>query len=154
MFPHVLLALPLSPKFASPVSRCSVTAPTWTSVPAFTVVVPVVDDVIVAVHDPVPPDVVQLPGPTKLAVAPPEFVSEKLIVVPFGAFTRPPPLLTLTCAVSVWIVPTGFVAADGVIVMLASGGGGPAGSVTSRHASPTSPPVLFWSPSCTMNCSR
>ena len=28
------------------------------------------------------------------------------------------------------------------------------GMLTVAHAWPTSPPVLFWSPSCTMNCIR
>ena len=59
-------------------------------------VVPDVVDLITTVQDPVPPDVVQLLGPTNTAVAPPEFVSEKPITVPFGAFTKPDPVFTLT----------------------------------------------------------
>ena len=43
----------------------------------------------------------------------------KLIDVPSGAFTRPPPLFTLTCAVNVCVVPTGF-APFGVMLMFAS----------------------------------
>ena len=42
------------------------------------------DEVIVAVHEPVPPDVVQLEAPTKLPG--PETI-EKVIVVPSGALT-------------------------------------------------------------------
>jgi hypothetical protein len=68
---------------------------------ALIVVVPVLDELITTVHEPVPPDVKQLLAPTNAAVAPPEFVSEKLIVVPFGAFTKPEPSFTFTWPVNV-----------------------------------------------------
>ena len=66
---------------------------------------------------PVVPTVVHVlalsvPGPVTI---------EKLIVVPAGAFTKPPvPALTLTCAVNVCGVADGFVAVAGVIWMFAS----------------------------------
>src|SRR6266540_264887 len=80
---HVVCALALSPAFASPVSRCKTTPRTVTSVLAWTVVTPAVDDVNVTVHVPVVPTVLQLagvrvPGPLSLV---------KLIVVPAGAST-------------------------------------------------------------------
>src|SRR5205814_1730210 len=90
------------------------------------VVVPVVVDEITAVQDPVPPAVVHVVGPTNAAVAPPAFVSENVITVPSGAFTKPAPALMLTCAVSVWFVPTGLVSVGGLIEMFAS----PVGGVT------------------------
>src|SRR5262249_43447682 len=73
-----------SPGSPSPVSRCSDTPPTVTFVAALTTVVPTVDDVIVAEHEPDPPAVVQLVGVTKLPG--PETI-ENVIVVPSGAFT-------------------------------------------------------------------
>src|SRR5262249_33994543 len=45
---------------------------------------------------------------------------EKPITVPSGAFTKPPPVFTLTCPVSEWLVPTSFVAVGGLIWMCAS----------------------------------
>src|SRR5690242_12923869 len=87
------------------VVRLNVTPPTLTVLDALIVVVPPVGDEITTVHEPVPPAVVQLDGPTKVAVAPPALVSEKLITVPSGAFTNPLPGLTFTCPVSVWFVP-------------------------------------------------
>src|SRR5262245_45448495 len=115
-----LRASALSPGFPSPVVRVSGTPPTVTVVVALIIVVPDVGELIVTVHEPVPPDVVQLDGPTNVADAPAVFVSEKAIDVPFGAFTKPVPGLTLTCAVRTWFVPTGLVAVGGVIWMLAS----------------------------------
>ena len=44
----------------------------------------------------------------------------KLIDVPFGAFTNPPPLFTVTCAVKTCGEPTSFVAVAGVIEIRAS----------------------------------
>src|SRR5580765_970233 len=91
---HSFAASALSPAFESPLCRCIVTPPTVTSVAALIVVVPVVEEPITTVHEPEPPAVVQLLGPTKLAG--PDG-SEKLIVVPFGAFAKPPePLFTFT----------------------------------------------------------
>ena len=81
-------------------------------------VVPAVAEVITTVQDPVPPEVVQVDGPTKLPG--PDAIA-KLITVPSGAFTKPPtPVLTFTCPVSVWFVPTGFEALAGLIWMFAS----------------------------------
>src|SRR5262245_44218348 len=98
---QVFVASPLSPTLPSPVERVSAVPPTVTVVVARTVVVPVVDDVITTEHEPKPPEVVQLLGPTNAAVAPPEFVSVKLIVVPLGAFANPAPASTFTCPVRV-----------------------------------------------------
>ena len=44
----------------------------------------------------------------------------KWITVPFGAFTKPLPVSTLTWPVSVWFVPIALFAAGGVIWMFAS----------------------------------
>src|SRR5262249_8992725 len=122
---HVFVASGLSPACVSPVARVSETPPTLTVVVAWIVVVPAVGELITTVQEPDPdapePGVVQLLGPTQTAVAPPELVSEAVIEVPSGAFANEPdPLLTLTCRVSVWFVPTGFVAVCGVIWMFAS----------------------------------
>jgi len=70
---------------------------------AFTVVVPVVEELITTEHEPRPFETEQLLGPTNAAVAPPEFVNEKEIEVPFGAFTNPAPSprFTFTCPTSV-----------------------------------------------------
>src|SRR5690348_10497028 len=86
------------PEFAPTpfVVRVSETPPTLTVVLALTVVVPAVGELITTVHAPVPPMVVQVDGPTKVAVAPPAFDSEKEITVPSGAFTNPVPEFTLT----------------------------------------------------------
>jgi hypothetical protein len=54
-------------------------------------------DVIVAVHEPVPPDVVHEFAPTKL---PGPDTNANVIVVPSGAFTNPDPGFTFTCPVS------------------------------------------------------
>src|SRR5262249_16273739 len=94
--------------------------PTVTVVVALIVVEPVVGELITTVHEPVPPDVVQLEGPTKAAPAPPEFVSVNVITVPSGALTKPEPELTFTCPVSVWFVDTALFAVAGVIWMFAS----------------------------------
>src|SRR3954468_20039324 len=88
---QVLFASAESPTFPSPVARVSGTPPTVTVVVAFTVVVPVVEELITTEHEPRPFATEQLLGPTNAAVAPPEFVSENEIDVPFGAFTNPPP---------------------------------------------------------------
>jgi hypothetical protein len=98
------------------VVRVRTTLMTLSVVDAEIVVVPAVDDVIVAVQLPVPPDVVQfcavgVPGPEVIVT---------VHVVPSGAFTKPVPGLTLTWQVSTWFVPTGFVAVPGVIWMFAS----------------------------------
>ena len=108
---------------------------TTTSVAALTVVVPAVGDEITTLHDPVPPVVEQLLGPTNTAVAPPLFVSVNVIVVPSGAFTNPPPALTFTCAVRVWFVLTGLPAVGGVIWMFASRTGGCEGVVVTWKGS-------------------
>src|SRR5262249_9698083 len=114
-----LFAFGLSPGFASPVSRCNTTPLTVTSVAAFTTDTPGVADVITTVHEPVPPDVVQLVGPTN---EPGPDTIVKLITVPSGAFTKAAPVgFTFTCPVSVWFVPTAFAAVCGVIWMFASG---------------------------------
>jgi hypothetical protein len=89
---------------------------TDTVVEAEMVVVPAVEDVIVAVQLPVPPDVVQfcvvgVPGPEVIVT---------VHCVPSGAFTKPVPGLTLMWQVSTWFVPTGLVALPGVIWMFAS----------------------------------
>jgi hypothetical protein len=113
-----LVELPAEPF----VVRVSETPPTDSVVVALIVVVPAVGELIVIVHEPVPPTVLHELGPTNVAVAPPAFVSEKLIVVPGGAFTYPlpSPRFTFTCPVSTWFVPTGFSADGGVISMFAS----------------------------------
>ena len=87
---------------------------------AWIVVVPAVGELMTTVHDPVVPDVLHVFPPTNVAVAPPEFVSESVTSVPAGALTKVVPGLTLTCTVSVWFVPVGFVAVSGVIWMVAS----------------------------------
>jgi hypothetical protein len=117
---QIFVASGLSPAFVSPVDRVSGTPATVTFVVAWIVVVPIVGELITTVHDPVPPDVVQLDGPTNVADAPPAFDSVKLIVVPSGAFTNPVPGLTFTCPVRVCSVETGLVAVCGVIWMFAS----------------------------------
>ena len=80
-------------------------------------IAPGTSDVRVAVQLPVPPAVVHglplsVPGPDAI---------EKLICVPSGAGTKPPPLprFTSTWPVKVWVAPTGFVP-FGVIEMRAS----------------------------------
>ena len=84
---------------------------------ADTTVTPVVFEESVIVQLPVPPDVVhgfaevKLPGPDTM---------EKLIDVPSGAFTKPVPSFTFTCAVNVCVWPTRLVAVAGVIWMFAS----------------------------------
>src|SRR5262249_10619429 len=122
----------------SPVARVKATLPTVTVVVAWMVVVPPVGELITTVQDPLPPDVVQLDGPTNVAEAPFEFVTENVITVPSGAFAKPPPAFTFTVPVSVWFAPTGFVAVCGVIWMFASttcsGSHGP--SVAGYVASP------------------
>ena len=77
------------------------TPPTVTVVWALTVVTPVIAEDSPIVQEPVPPAVVHgfvvvnAPGPLSIV---------KLIVVPSGAFTKPPvPVLTFTCAVKVCV---------------------------------------------------
>src|SRR5262245_63558665 len=81
---------------------------------------PSVGELITTEHEPVPPWVAQLLGPTNVAVAPPAFVSEKVITIPFGAFTGPVHGSTFTRAVSVWFDPIGVVACKAESSMLAS----------------------------------
>src|SRR4051794_11705137 len=93
---QTLVASALSPAFASPVARVSETPRTDTFVDAWIDVDPAVGELVVTVQEPVPPAVVQLDDPTNVAEAPPEFVSEKLITVPSGAFAEPVPSFTFT----------------------------------------------------------
>ncbi len=75
---------------------------TW----AITVAVPVVGEVIAVVHDPVPPEVVQVVGGLGVEVAPLVSTVVNVMTVPSGALTNPPPSprLALTWAVKVWLV--------------------------------------------------
>src|SRR6516162_7749482 len=89
---HVFVASGLSPACVSPVARVSETLPTLSVVEAWIVVLPGVGELITTVHEPgATPFVVQLLGPTNVAVAPPAFDSENVITVPAGAFTKPAP---------------------------------------------------------------
>src|SRR6516162_2513609 len=90
---HDFCASTLSPGLPSLVVRVNTSPPTVTFVVARITVVPLVFDVITPVHEPVPPVVVQLVGPTKLPG--PETI-EKVITVPSGAFTKPVPGFTFT----------------------------------------------------------
>src|SRR5215208_2802552 len=96
--------------------RVSVTPPTDAVTWALTTVVPAVGEVRVIVQLPVAATVahgfgvVNEPGPLSIV---------KLIGVAAGAFANPEPLLTLTCAVKVCVVPTGLVP-FGVMLMFAS----------------------------------
>ncbi len=56
---------------------------------AVTVEVPVVGEVMVVVHDPVPPEVVQLVGGLGVEVAPLASTVVNVMIVPSGAFTKP-----------------------------------------------------------------
>ena len=56
-----------------------------------TVEVPVVVELMVVVHDPVPPAVVQLVGGLGVEVAPLASTVVKVMTVPSGAFWKPPP---------------------------------------------------------------
>ena len=92
---YVLTAFGESPVSPSPVVRVRVCPATMTVVEACTVVTPGTALFSVTEHEPVVPTVVQLdglswPGPLRIA---------KLIVVPAGAFTKPSPASTFTCAV-------------------------------------------------------
>src|SRR5262245_22000981 len=116
-FTHSLFASGPSPAFVSPVSRCNDTPDTVTSVLARITVWPVAVELLVTWHEPDPPEVVQLSGPTK---PPGPDRIEKVIRVPSGAFTGPVPSSTFTCPVRTWLAPTWFVASGGVIWMLAS----------------------------------
>ena len=91
--------------------------PTLTVVVPRTTVVPVVDEVIVTVHEPVVPTVVHVGEPTNEPG--PDWMLA-VMLVPAGALTKPVPGLTLTWRVRTWVVPTGLVAVAGVIWMLAS----------------------------------
>src|SRR5262249_26903068 len=74
-------------------------------------------ETIVTEQAPVPPLVLQLEGPTKL----PAPLSANSIVVPSGAFTKPPaPAFSFATAVKVWFFPTGLIAVGGPTVMFAS----------------------------------
>ena len=96
-FTHRFVA---GPEFGADPSvfRVSETPATDTVVCADTVVTPVSAEVSVIVQEPVPPPVVhgfgvvKLPGPESIV---------KLICVPSGAFTKPVPSFTFTCAVNV-----------------------------------------------------
>src|SRR5262249_20662941 len=113
---QLLAAFALSPAFPSPVERVSGTPPTEPIVDAFSVATPAVEEVRLTEHEPVPPAVVQLAGLTE----PGPVTTVKLIVVPFGAVTKPLPSFTFTCAVNVCGVPTSFVAVKGDSGMFAS----------------------------------
>ena len=124
-FTHAFCASGLSPASPSPVARVNETPATDTVVVALMSVVPVVGELITTVQEPDPaapaPGVVQVDGPTNVAEAPFEFVSENMITVPSGAFVKPPePSFTFTCPVRVWFVPARFDAVAGVIWMFAS----------------------------------
>ncbi len=86
---------------------CGVVNVVW----AVTVDVPVVGEVMVVVHDPVPPEVVQLVGGLGVEVAPLASTVVNVMTVPSGAFTNPPPSprLALTWAVKVCGSPTRLV---------------------------------------------
>jgi hypothetical protein len=97
------------------VFRISVTPPTATVVCALTVDTPVVVELNATLQEPVPPDVVQVVGVT----VPGPLSTVKLIDVPSGAFMKPEPSFTFTCAVNVCAWPTGLTP-FGVIEMFAS----------------------------------
>src|SRR5262245_35745906 len=103
---HSFVAGPELPPVPS-VRRVSEMPLTDTVASAFTMVAPVTAERSVIEQLPVPPvvmhgdAVVNAPGPDTIV---------KPINVPSGAFTRPEPLLTFTCAVNVCAEPTGFVA--------------------------------------------
>ena len=82
---------------------------------ADTVEVPVVGELMVVVHDPVPPAVVQLVGGLGVEVAPLASTVVKVMTVPSGAFWKPAPSprSALTWAVKVWLAPTRLVAVAG-----------------------------------------
>ncbi|HXL42523.1 MAG TPA: hypothetical protein VN960_00530 [Gaiellaceae bacterium] len=92
------------------VLRLTSTPPTDSVSFALTIVVPAVPDVKVIVQLPVPPEVVHGfavvndRGPLTIV---------KLICVPSGAFAKPEPLFTLTCAVNTWFIDTGLTAEGG-----------------------------------------
>src|SRR5262249_60252841 len=89
----------LSPGQPSLACRCRPTPASPTPRSSDLTVVPGVADVMTTVHEPVPPEVVQLDGPTKL---PGPLTLLKLITVPSGAFVKPAPIGdTLTCPVNV-----------------------------------------------------
>src|SRR5258708_32896856 len=97
-----------------------VIAGTVTVVVARIVLVPGVGDVIVTLHEPVPGAVVPEPepvvhvlGPTKLPTEPDS--SEKVMLVPSGAFAGPVPSSTFTCPVKMCLALTGFVFVSGLI---------------------------------------
>src|SRR5829696_1229008 len=96
-FTHVLTAGSELPWLVS-VARVTSTPATLTVVCAVTVDVPVVDDVIVVVHE--PPVVSQAAGGLGADVAPTSTVVN-VTCVPSGASTSPVPSLTKTVAVKV-----------------------------------------------------
>ncbi len=81
--------LTAGPEFApmASVSRVSAIPPTATVVWAKTVEVPVVGEVIVVVHDPVPPEVVHWVGGFGVEVAPLLSIVVNVTTVPSGALT-------------------------------------------------------------------
>jgi hypothetical protein len=84
---------------------------------ALMVVVPATADVRSTVQSPVVPTVVHGFGEVN---APGPLAMLKVICVPAGAFTKPLPSFRFTCAVSVCVVPTVFVAVAGAIWIFAS----------------------------------
>jgi len=58
-FAQSLVASRLSPALPSPLARCRVIPPTFTSVLALIVVVPIVEELIVTVQEPVLPEVLR-----------------------------------------------------------------------------------------------
>ena len=141
---HVFCAGPEFP--ACPfVVRVNGTPLTVTVVVAFTTVTPAWDEVSVTVQEPVPPDVVHgfavvnEPGPDAIV---------SVISVPSGALVNGCPVFvcTSTCAVSTWLVFTGFVAVAGEIEIRApgtgTGGAGGGGHVTVSDAEAVSEPSL------------
>src|SRR5262249_61340461 len=108
-----------SPCAPSLVVRVNVMPPTTTLVVARTTVVPATAEVIVTVHEPVPPLVKQSGLPTKL---PGPLWMVWWMSVPSGAGTNPPPrpALIITVDVSTWLVPVGLVAVGGLMWMFAA----------------------------------
>src|SRR6185369_1891714 len=75
---------------------------------ALTVEVPVVGDLIVVVHEPVPPEVGHWVGGFGVEVAPRASPVVHVMTVPLGAFWKPvpSPRSAFTWAVKVWFAPT------------------------------------------------
>ena len=105
-----------SPAFESPVERVTETPPTVSVVVAWTVETPAVGETRLTVQAPaavvhLPSAGVNVPGPLG---------TENVTVVPSGAFTKPPPVFTVTAAVKTCGLPTSFVAVNGVTTIRAS----------------------------------